>query len=108
MNTEICPSNRADGDTCAPGETGLCPAKARITQPNAGVTADLLGRPCICGVTRGLRSRIRVTYPRSISSASILPYTSGCRGRKGAPKQVEKVACGSLPSPFSVPATFAV
>jgi hypothetical protein len=27
---------------------------------------------------------------------------------KGAPKQVEKVGCGSLPRPFSVPATFAV
>ena len=26
----------------------------------------------------------------------------------GAPKQVEKVACGSLPRPFSVPATLAV
>ena len=27
---------------------------------------------------------------------------------KGAPKQVEKVGCGSLPRPFSVPATLAV
>jgi hypothetical protein len=27
---------------------------------------------------------------------------------KGAPKQVEKVACCSLLRPFSVPATFAV
>ena len=26
----------------------------------------------------------------------------------GAPKQVEKVGCGSLPRPFSVPATLAV
>jgi hypothetical protein len=31
----------------------------------------------------------------------------GWRGMKGAPKQVEKVASGSL-TPFSVPATFAV
>ena len=29
------------------------------------------------------------------------------RGMKGAPKQVEKVACGSL-TPVSVPATLAV
>ena len=36
------------------------------------------------------------------------PYTCGGRGRKGAPKQVEKVVCGSRPRPFSVPATLAV
>ena len=37
-----------------------------------------------------------------------LLYTVGCSGMKGAPKQVENVACGSFPSPTSVPATFAV
>jgi hypothetical protein len=35
-------------------------------------------------------------------------YVLGTRGRKGAPKQVEKVASGSLPRPASVPASFAV
>src|SRR6185436_428658 len=43
-----------------------------------------------------------------IRSRSRLPYSVGWRGMNGAPKQVENVACGSLPSPFSVPATFAV
>jgi hypothetical protein len=43
-----------------------------------------------------------------IIRSSIRPYTSGRRGRKGAAKQVLKVACGSAPSPFSVPATRAV
>src|SRR6202012_5108592 len=44
----------------------------------------------------------------AIRSRSRLPYSDGCRGMKGAPKQVEKVGCGSLPKPFSVPATLAV
>ena len=40
-------------------------------------------------------------------SPSILAYTPGCLGRKGAPKQAEKVAVGSV-TPRSVPATLAV
>ena len=40
-------------------------------------------------------------------SPSICAYTAGFWGRNGAPKQVEKVACGSV-TPISVPATFAV
>ena len=43
----------------------------------------------------------------AISSRSMLRRRSGS-GHEGAPKQVEKVACGSLPTPFSVPATLAV
>ena len=35
------------------------------------------------------------------------PYSAGWRGMNGAPKQVEKVASGSV-TPFSVPATLAV
>src|SRR6185295_5649241 len=44
----------------------------------------------------------------AIRLRSRLPYSEGWRGMKGAPKQVEKVGCGSLPRPFSVPATLAV
>ena len=44
----------------------------------------------------------------AMRSLSRLPYSDGWRGMKGAPKQVEKVGCGSLPRPFSVPATLAV
>src|SRR5216684_1264686 len=44
----------------------------------------------------------------AIRSRSRLPYTEGSRGRNGEPKQVENSGCGSLPSPRSVPATFAV
>ena len=43
----------------------------------------------------------------AISSRSRLPYSDGWRGRNGAAKQVENVACGSV-TPFSVPATLAV
>ncbi len=39
--------------------------------------------------------------------ARSLPYTVGCSGMKAAPKQAEKVACGSF-TPISVPATLAV
>src|SRR6266851_4444800 len=44
----------------------------------------------------------------AIKSRNRLPYTEGSRGRNGEPKQVENSGCGSLPSPRSVPATFAV
>src|SRR5512143_1528404 len=43
----------------------------------------------------------------AIFSPRAFEYTVGCRGRNGAPKQVLKVAFGSV-TPFSVPATFAV
>jgi len=36
-----------------------------------------------------------------------LPYTSGRRGMKGAPKQVENVGCGYT-TPSSVPGVFEV
>ena len=42
-----------------------------------------------------------------IRSFNKLPYSDGCLGIKGAPKQAEKVASGSS-TPFSVPATLAV
>ena len=44
---------------------------------------------------------------RCDSLASSREYTSGCMGRNGAPKQVEKFGCGSV-TPRSVPATLAV
>ena len=48
------------------------------------------------------------TWCLAILSPSKLAYTVGLSTMKGAPKQVLKVAAGSLPSPFSVPATLAV
>ena len=42
-----------------------------------------------------------------IRSPSMRAYTPGWRGRNGAPKHAEKVACGSV-TPRSVPATLAV
>ena len=52
---------------------------------------------------------IRYTFAPDFStlSASIWAYTEGSRGRKGSPKQVEKVGTGSL-MPISVPATLEV
>ena len=43
----------------------------------------------------------------STLSASMAAYTEGSRGRKGSPKQVEKVGTGSV-TPISVPATLLV
>lgn len=42
-----------------------------------------------------------------ILSANIVEYTVGCKDKKAAPKQAEKVGSGSL-TPTSVPATLAV
>ena len=42
-----------------------------------------------------------------ILSPNISAYLVGCKGMNGAPKQAEKVVCGSV-IPASVPATFAV
>ena len=47
------------------------------------------------------------TPPLAMRLFSRLPYTVGLRGMNGAPKQVEKVASGSV-TPISVPATRAV
>ncbi len=47
------------------------------------------------------------TSQRSSRSTSIAAYSPGWRGMNGAPKQVEKVAFGSL-TPISVPASLAV
>ena len=49
------------------------------------------------------------TFARRLAmrSPSIVAYTFGCHTMNGAPKQVLKVAFGSV-TPFSVPATFAV
>ena len=43
----------------------------------------------------------------AMRSLSIFAYTFGCQTMNGAPKQVLKVALGSV-TPFSVPATLAV
>ena len=58
--------------------------------------------------TQPVFTRKHLTLCSRILSPSILAYTSGDLGRKGAPKHELNVAEGSLPNPRSVPANLAV
>ena len=79
-------------------------AQQRPRMGDRHAPADAIGAARPAGVDEpALRRRAR----RCARPASWRRPT-GWRGMNGAPKQVENVACGALPRPFSVPATRAV
>src|SRR5207245_907844 len=79
------------------------PARAAVSHSRVSLIGMRLPTPNLPPVQPVLTSQ-QSTLPFAIRSLRRLPYTDGWRGMNGAPKQVEKVACGSV-TPISVPAT---